>query len=74
MRHIGGDLTVYQHNIDKQTPRSLDKLACAGGNIDMDFIERETNILIASEKFNIRRICHCNDSSFYTTKGVNFSL
>jgi hypothetical protein len=40
MRHIGGDLTVYQHNIDKETSRNLDTLACAGANIDMDFIER----------------------------------
>jgi len=32
--------------------------------------KEETKILIASEEVNIRRICHCNDSSFYTTKGV----
>jgi hypothetical protein len=39
MCHIGEDLTSYQHNFDNHASFSLDTLACAGGNIDMDFIE-----------------------------------
>lgn len=40
MPHIGEDLTVPQHNFDSHTYLSLDTLACAVGNIDVDFIER----------------------------------
>jgi hypothetical protein len=39
MRHIGEDLTFYQYNFDNHTSLSLDTLACAGGNTDMNFIE-----------------------------------
>jgi hypothetical protein len=39
MRHIGENLTLYQKNFDNHSSLGLDTLACAGGNIDMDFID-----------------------------------
>jgi hypothetical protein len=32
--------------------------------------KQEKEIGIASAQFDSRKICHCNDSSFHTTKGV----